>query len=76
MIGEGLKLSTVGIVFGLGASYMLTRLMSSMLVGVEATDPVTFATIVVVFFGIAGLASWMPAYRAAALDPTAALREE
>ena len=46
------------------------------LVGVKATDPSTFATIAVLFLLIAILASWLPAWRAASLDPTAALRDE
>jgi putative ABC transport system permease protein len=76
MIGEGLKLSAAGVALGLVAAYLLTRVMSSMLVGVGATDPVTFGTIVLLFFVIAALASWLPARRAAGLDPTIALREE
>ena len=47
-----------------------------MLVEVKATDPVTYAAMAAVFLLIAALASWLPAIRAAALDPTAALREE
>jgi putative ABC transport system permease protein len=76
MIGEGLKLSAAGVALGLIAAYMLTRIMSSMLVGVRATDPATFGAIVLVFFVIAGVASWLPARRAAGLEPTIALREE
>jgi predicted permease len=76
MIGEGLKLSAAGIALGLVAAYLLTRVMSSMLVGVGATDPATFAAIVLLFFIIAALASWLPARRAAGLEPTIALREE
>ncbi len=76
MIGEGLKLSAAGIAFGLLAAYLLTRVMNSMLVGVGATDPMTFGAIVLVFFVIAGVASWLPARRAASLEPTIALREE
>jgi ABC-type lipoprotein release transport system permease subunit len=47
-----------------------------MLVGVKATDPATFASMAVLVFAIAAIASWLPARRAAGLDPTAALREE
>jgi ABC-type antimicrobial peptide transport system permease subunit len=50
--------------------------MATMLVGIKPTDPVTFAAMAALFFLIAGLAIWMPARRAAALDPSAALREE
>lgn len=76
MIGQGLRLSVAGIVVGLIAAVALTRVMVSMLVGVKPTDPVTFAAIVAVFLVIAAIASWIPARRAAALDPTVALREE
>jgi putative ABC transport system permease protein len=50
--------------------------MTTMLVGVKPTDPATFATMAMVFLLIAALASWLPAWRAASLDPTAALRDE
>jgi len=55
---------------------LLTRAMSSLLVGVTTTDPATFGVIVIFFFFIAALACWIPALRASALDPTIALREE
>jgi putative ABC transport system permease protein len=76
VVGQGLRLTTVGIGIGLIAAFALTRLMTAMLVGVKATDPGTFAMMVIAFFLIATLASWIPARRAARLDPTAALREE
>jgi putative ABC transport system permease protein len=47
-----------------------------MLVGVKAADPTTYSTMAVLVFIIAAMASWLPAWRAASLDPTAALREE
>jgi putative ABC transport system permease protein len=76
VIGEGMKLSAAGIALGVLAAWMLTRLMTSMLVDVRATDPATFAAIVVLFAAIAALACWLPARRAAGMDPTVALREE
>ncbi len=76
MVGQGLSLSAAGIGVGLIAALGLTRLMATMLVGIKATDPVTFAGMVVLFFAIAAIASWLPARRAAALDPTVALRDE
>jgi putative ABC transport system permease protein len=75
VVGQGLLLSAAGIAAGLIAAFALTSLMTSMLVGVKPTDPVTFMTIAVGFFLIAALASWLPARRAARLDPTVALRE-
>jgi putative ABC transport system permease protein len=76
VVGQGLRLSAGGIVLGLAAAFALTRVMTSMLVGVQATDPATFAAVAALFFAIAALACWLPARRAAGLDPTQALREE
>jgi putative ABC transport system permease protein len=76
IIGHGLKLSAVGIVIGIAIALAATRVMVSMLVGVAPTDPLTFIAMVVVFLVVATLACWIPARRAAGLDPNAALREE
>ncbi|HEX8725550.1 MAG TPA: ABC transporter permease [Gemmatimonadaceae bacterium] len=76
MIGEGMRLSGVGIGLGLLAAFALTRVMRSMLVGVRPTDPGTFAAIAVLFVAIAAVSCWLPARRAAALDPVDALRAE
>jgi putative ABC transport system permease protein len=76
VVGHGLRLSAAGIAAGLLAAFGLTRIKTSMLVGVKATDPVTFAAISALFIVIAALASSLPARRAASLDPTAALRQE
>jgi putative ABC transport system permease protein len=76
IIGQGLTLSAAGMGIGCAAAASLTRVMRSMLVGVDATDPQTFAAITLFFFLIAAGACWLPAHRAASLDPTAALREE
>jgi len=76
IVGQGLRLTGIGVIVGLFTAFALTREMASMLVGIKATDPATFVTMAVVFFLIAAMASWLPAWRAASLDPTAALREE
>jgi putative ABC transport system permease protein len=76
MVGQGLRLSAAGIAVGLFAAFGLTRVMISLLVGVAPTDPATFVAMAALFFLIAAIASWLPARRAAALDPTTALREE
>ena len=65
-----------GIALGVLAAFELTRVMTSMLVGVAPTDPATFVGMAALFLVIAAIASWLPARRAAGLDPTAALREE
>jgi predicted permease len=76
IVGQGVRLTGIGVVVGLFAAFATTREMASMLVGIKATDPLTFVTMAVVFFLIAATSSWLPAWRAASLDPTAALREE
>jgi len=76
MIGQGLRLSAVGIGLGLIVALGLTRIMISLLVGVKPTDPATYLAMGAIFLVIAAVASWIPARRAAALDPTVALREE
>jgi putative ABC transport system permease protein len=75
VVGYGLRLIAVGIAVGLVAALELTQALKSMLVEVKPTDPATFATMAGLFFIIAALASWIPARRAAALDPVEALRE-
>jgi putative ABC transport system permease protein len=76
VIGQGLRLSGAGILLGAAGALALTRVMSSMLVGVKPSDPLTFGSIGLLFVGIAAAACWLPARRAAGLDPTVALREE
>ena len=76
VVGQGLRLTIVGVVLGLFAAFAATREMASMLVGIKATDPLTFVTMAAVFLLIAATSSWLPAWRAAGLDPTAALRDE
>lgn len=76
IVGQGFRVSVFGIVAGLFAALLLTQLMRAMLVGVKATDPATFVAVAIAFLVIAAIASWVPALRAAALDPVEALREE
>ncbi|MGE5732935.1 MAG: FtsX-like permease family protein, partial [Gemmatimonas sp.] len=78
MIGQGLMLSAVGIGVGIAAALALTGVMekASMLISIKPTDPITYAAIAVLFVLIAAVASWVPARRAASLDPNAALRDE
>jgi putative ABC transport system permease protein len=76
VVSQGFRLSAIGIGCGLVAAFGLTQLMKAMLVGVRASDPATYVVMVLLFLLIAALSSWIPARRAAALDPVNALREE
>lgn len=75
VVGQGLALSGVGIAIGLLVAAGLTRMMSTMLVGVRPTDPATFVSVIALFLLVAAVSCWIPARRAAGLAPTVALRE-
>jgi len=76
VIREGMLLAGIGIVIGIGGALMLTRLLSSMLFGVKPHDVPTFAAVSALLAGAALLAAWLPARRAAKVDPMIALRYE
>jgi putative ABC transport system permease protein len=76
VIGQGLRLSIGGIALGVVAAMAMTRVMASLLVGVSATDPATFVSMAVLFTVVAAVAAFIPARRAAALNPNAALRDD
>jgi ABC-type antimicrobial peptide transport system permease subunit len=69
-------LAITGVVLGLGGALALTRLMASMVFGVETSDPLTYAAVAVVLVAVAGLASYLPAHRATQVSPLVALRSE
>jgi ABC-type antimicrobial peptide transport system permease subunit len=76
ILGHGLKLVLIGEVIGIAAAYGLTRLMTSLLFGVAATDIVTFALVSGVLLAVAALGCYIPARRGAGVDPMVALRNE
>ncbi|HEX5046770.1 MAG TPA: ABC transporter permease, partial [Gammaproteobacteria bacterium] len=76
VLRQGLKFAGAGIVAGIAASLALVRLLGSLLYGVQPTDAATFAFAAALLAAVALLACWLPARRAAKLDPMAALREE
>jgi predicted permease len=76
VVGEGVRLSLAGIVVGLLGSIGLARVMRSLLFEVSPTDPATFTGVVVLLGAVALVACYIPAYRAASIDPNAALRRD
>ncbi len=75
IVGQGLVLAAIGIGIGLALAFGVTRLMSALLFGVSATDPFIFAAVPAALAVVAIMAAYIPAHRAAGLDPLAALRE-
>jgi predicted permease len=75
-VRQGLLLAGIGAIIGLGAAAGLTRLMSSLLFGVAAVDPLTYAGVAAILIAAAALASYVPARRATRVDPLDALRAE
>jgi len=76
VVGQGMKLLLTGTAVGLALALLLTRLISGLLFGISASDPVTFASIVVFLAAVAFWACYFPARRAARVDPMVALRHE
>ena len=76
VLSEGVKLIVIGVAAGLAIALVLTRLMSSLLFEVKATDPLTFVAVTTMLGTIALLASYVPARRATKVDPIVALRYE
>jgi predicted permease len=76
ILGEGMKMAMIGIVLGVVAAAGLTRLMSQLIFGVSAADPVTFAAVTIILTTVAFAACYVPARRAMRVDPIIALRSE
>ncbi|HEU5182789.1 MAG TPA: ABC transporter permease [Candidatus Polarisedimenticolia bacterium] len=76
VLGGGARLVVPGVILGTAASLAVTRLISSLLFGISATDPLTFAGVALLLAGVALLASYLPARRATRVDPLRALRYE
>jgi ABC-type antimicrobial peptide transport system permease subunit len=76
VVGRGLVLSAAGSALGLAGAFAATRLLASLLFEVSPTDPWVFGGVPLLLMAVSGLASALPAWRAARVDPLAALREE
>jgi putative ABC transport system permease protein len=76
IVGEGMRMGIAGIAAGLLGAVAVSRVLSSMLFGVQARDPLTFASVAAILIVIALAACYFPARRATAIDPVIALRED
>ena len=76
VLGQGARLAFLGVVIGLAAAAGLTRLMTAILYGVSATDPLTFSAVAIVLTLVALVACYIPARRAVRIDPMVALRHD
>jgi len=74
IVRQGMTVTVAGLAVGLVGAYALSRFMGALLFGVDATDPITFATVAVTMFLVSLVATWIPAARAAGTDPVRALR--
>ncbi len=76
LLAEGMRLVAIGLLIGIAGALAASRVLSSFLYGIGAADPATYATVGLVLAACAALACWIPARRAAAIDPMRALRAE
>ena len=76
VVKQGLRLTLIGIIIGLTLAIAVTRLIASLLYGVTATDPATFAVVALFLIVVALLACYLPARKATIIDPMTALRHE
>jgi ABC-type antimicrobial peptide transport system permease subunit len=76
VVWQGMRLTVVGVVIGVGAAFGLTRLVASLLYGVQPWDPMVFVSVPLVLSAVALFAVWLPALRASKLNPMEALRTE
>jgi putative ABC transport system permease protein len=76
VLGQGLKLTLLGLALGLAGAAAATMWMEGLLFGIRASDPLTYAATCAVFLTVAVVASYLPARRAMRVDPMTALRED
>jgi ABC-type antimicrobial peptide transport system permease subunit len=76
VVRQGLVLAVIGVVAGTAAALGFASVMSSLLFGVSSTDPLTYAAMAGILLAVTALATWIPARRAARVDPMIALRSD
>jgi putative ABC transport system permease protein len=73
---QGMRLTGIGVAIGLAGAFVATQTIATLLFGVSRLDPVTYFGVTVLLLGVAGIACWVPAWRAARVDPSITLRAE
>ncbi|PZR75834.1 MAG: hypothetical protein DLM52_06970, partial [Chthoniobacterales bacterium] len=76
IFGEGMKLVAIGVALGIVAIWLTSRMLTALLYGIGATDPLTIISVALLLGVVAFIACWWPARRASAVDPIIALRAE
>ena len=76
VLGQGMRLVAAGVILGLVGAWVLSRVIASQLYGITARDPLTYLVVASLLGGVALLATYLPARRAATVDPMIALRSE
>ncbi len=76
VVGQGMALAGMGVLAGLVGAWLMSSVMTSLLFGVSATDPITYVSVALALSLVAGITSWLPARRAAGVDPSSALRRD
>ena len=76
IVMQGMKLVWIGVAVGLAGAYGITRLLGSLLYGVQASDPATFGAVAVIVTLVSAIATFVPAHRASAIAPSDALRHQ
>jgi len=76
VLSQGLRVALIGIAAGVFVSFVVTRFLASLLYGIVATDPLTFASVTLLVLAVASAATAVPAMRAARIDPVLMLRTE
>jgi putative ABC transport system permease protein len=76
VVRQGITLTALGIVIGLVAAAAATQVIATLLFGISRLDPITYLGVIALLAAVSGIACWLPAWRAAKLDPTLTLRAD
>jgi ABC-type antimicrobial peptide transport system permease subunit len=76
VVRQGMTLTGIGVVIGLGGAVAASRALITLLFGISRLDPITYLGVIALLAGVSGIACWVPAWRAARVDPSITLRAE